>query len=129
MYTVMIYKCEDCGKDELIINSRIGVTPFAVNCTLCDGTMYHVHWDKDCETESIEIDDDDRVFVGMTIDVFKKIVVERVNIFWYSAIYQMSNDYKTKKEAIESLMKEYDPETPNIISGKEYKENYVDKIL
>lgn len=46
-YCLMHYRCEKCGKWEILWNSRDGVTPFCVKCRNCDGTMKHEIWDRD----------------------------------------------------------------------------------
>lgn len=38
-YCLMKYKCEKCGKTEILWNSRDGVTPFMIKCEKCDGHM------------------------------------------------------------------------------------------
>jgi hypothetical protein len=45
----MTYRCEDCGHEERIWNSRDGVTPFCMWCRQpgCTGTAQHVEWEND----------------------------------------------------------------------------------
>lgn len=50
-YCLMNYRCEACGAEEVLWNSRDGVTPFSIPCISCgaDGLtgMIHVHFDLD----------------------------------------------------------------------------------
>lgn len=46
-FMLMRYRCEKCGKQEMIWNSRDGVTPFAVSCSVCPGMMQHVDFGGD----------------------------------------------------------------------------------
>lgn len=44
---LMTYRCEGCGHQETIWNSRDGVTPFGCNCPSCTGIMRHINWQRD----------------------------------------------------------------------------------
>ncbi len=50
-YCLMNYRCEACGAEEVLWNSRDGVTPFSIPCISCgaDGLtgMIHVRFDLD----------------------------------------------------------------------------------
>ena len=48
-FCIMKYHCEKCGKEELLWNSRDGVTPFIIGCSDedCDGHMQHADWHMD----------------------------------------------------------------------------------
>lgn len=48
-FKLMNYRCEDCGRHEVLWNSRDGVTPFYIDCPGCgDGvSMRHVDWHLD----------------------------------------------------------------------------------
>ena len=47
MPKLMHYQCRDCGKIEVLWNSRDRVTPFMMDCLKCAGTMQHVGIDID----------------------------------------------------------------------------------
>lgn len=48
-YKRMNYRCQICGKNQLVWNSRDGVSPFNIGCLAptCEGMMNHVDWEKD----------------------------------------------------------------------------------
>jgi hypothetical protein len=47
-FCLMTYRCQDCGHEERIWNSRDGVTPFGMTCLKCHGhNMLHVDWHRD----------------------------------------------------------------------------------
>ena len=51
-FCLMRYKCTECGHEEIIWNSRDGVTPFGTACPDCSASMLHVDWGYDtCEPE------------------------------------------------------------------------------
>ena len=46
-FMLMVYKCKSCGKEELLWNSRDGVTPFGIDCLACGEDSYHINWQQD----------------------------------------------------------------------------------
>lgn len=46
-FALMLYRCETCGFEERLWNSRDGVTPFGVDCRRCGNSAYHVEWYRD----------------------------------------------------------------------------------
>lgn len=47
-FSLMWYRCEACGHQERIWNSRDGVTPFCMACPSCGGmTLQHHNWSAD----------------------------------------------------------------------------------
>ena len=50
-YCLMNYRCESCGAEEVLWNSRDGVTPFSIPCISCGADsltgMIHVRFDLD----------------------------------------------------------------------------------
>lgn len=50
-YCLMNYRCEACGAEEVLWNSRDGVTPFSIPCISCGADsltgMTHVHFERD----------------------------------------------------------------------------------
>lgn len=46
-FALMLYRCETCGFEELLWNSRDGVTPFGVGCRRCGEDAMHVEWYRD----------------------------------------------------------------------------------
>ena len=47
-FCLMTYRCNDCGFEERIWNSRDGVTPFGLACPQCKGHNHlHADWQND----------------------------------------------------------------------------------
>ena len=46
-FAVMRYRCGTCRTEEIIWNSRDGVTPFCVDCRMCGLLAEHVEWSRD----------------------------------------------------------------------------------
>ncbi len=65
-FCLMHYKCEKCGKLELLWNSRDGVTPFMISCSNCKGTMAHANWNLDKYAPDHKPQVGDRVFRDST---------------------------------------------------------------
>lgn len=67
-YKLMNYRCEDCGRHEVLWNSRDGVTPFSIDCPDCgDGmSMSHVDWNLDRFMPFLRLAKGQRYFTDMT---------------------------------------------------------------
>lgn len=122
-FCIMNYKCEKCGRYEILWNSRDGVTPFCVSCQYCDGMSQHIDWQSDkCMPDNTPLDSQ-RVFIDMTKDKMSSIYMKRINAYWDDEKYPMKEQFKTKGEALESLLQGWDESVgdPDVITGKEYK--------
>ena len=69
-YCLMNYRCEKCGAEEVILNSRDGVTPFCIPCASCGASgldaMSHVRFDQDRRARFYVPQPGQRYFVDMT---------------------------------------------------------------
>ncbi|MGD9156860.1 MAG: hypothetical protein PVG39_00500 [Desulfobacteraceae bacterium] len=90
-FALMEYGCEECGKVEIIWNSRDGVTPFMVGCPFCRGTMQHINWSHDRFTPNYIPPIGSRVFFSCTniheviqevFDNYTEEVWERIKKNW-----------------------------------------------
>lgn len=90
-FALMEYGCEECGKVEIIWNSRDGVTPFMVGCPFCQGTMQHINWSHDRFTPNYIPPIGSRVFFSCTniheviqevFDNYTEEVWERIKKNW-----------------------------------------------
>lgn len=90
-FALMEYGCEECGKVEIIWNSRDGVTPFMVDCPFCHGTMQHINWSHDRFTPNYIPPIGSRVFFSCTniheviqevFDNYTEEVWERIKKNW-----------------------------------------------
>jgi hypothetical protein len=100
----MQYKCEHCGKVEVLWNSRDGVTPFGISCSLCvRGSMFHINWEEDkYEPKYIPIEGQ-RIFVDMPIEIKHVFVRKRIDKLWEHPDFPMREYYGNKDEAFEAL--------------------------
>lgn len=81
-FCVMSYKCESCGHEERVWNSRDGVTPFVVACPNCGKpTHKHVNWSDDVFSplHSMTMKSGDRYFVDLTQVRAREIAAVRVD--------------------------------------------------
>ena len=46
-FCLMRYECDKCKHQEIIWNSRDGVTPFGTACPSCDGPLMHAYFASD----------------------------------------------------------------------------------
>lgn len=81
-FMLMRYACRDCGKNELIWNSRDGITPFGVGCSRedCDGTMNHIDWRGDLYAPAYKPSPGERFFRDGTPDEAAAIMQRRIDM-------------------------------------------------
>ncbi len=69
-YCLMTYRCEQCGTEEVLWNSRDGVTPFCIPCAACGasglGAMSHVRFHEDRRASLYVPQPGQRYFIDMT---------------------------------------------------------------
>ena len=115
----MQYQCQKCGKTETIWNSRPRVTPFGVNCTKCDGTMYHINWHLDRYDPNHQPKKGERIFVDWSIEACEKYRREYIDKYWDDEEYPMKERtelWKSKEEALEYFLNEWEFGQPHIIT-------------
>ena len=84
-FCIMHFKCQKCGKIELIWNSRDGVAPFVIPSGCCGEPMHHILQSLDNqktnvnEVVSIGIK---RALISPTIEQFREHVEELVEVNW-----------------------------------------------
>jgi len=114
-YALMIYYCKDCRNQEILWNSRDGVTPFIIACRFCgEHEASHISWRADIQVPDFVPTDTMRVFVDITEQNWESYVDKEWN-------RGLSEYYNSKEEAVSILYKPEKKE-PHIITGKEYKE-------
>jgi len=115
-FCLMKYKCEKCLKEELIWNSRDGVTPFAIGCSFCKregsehGTMQHIDWSGDKYLPDYFPKFGERVFITMPKEILQLIVKARVEAYWNLKNYPMKESYSSKEEAYKAFLKDSEQE-------------------
>lgn len=117
-FCVMSYRCEKCKYNELLWNSRDGVTPFIINCTKCNGMMQHVCWEKDRCIPNFKPFKGMRIFIDLTKTEWKAYVKKMINRQW-NTLSPMSKSFKNKKEAFKHLTKKFEKHQPTIKEATE----------
>ena len=110
-YCLMNYKCEKCGQEEVLWNSRDGVTPFIINCEKCGGHMQHIDWNRDIRNKNYIPKSGQRVFINMPFDYWK--VICRVKAKYIKDNVEGNTD--TLQKIYNNLVKEYNKKEPFII--------------
>lgn len=78
-YMIMEYECCSCGVEELIWNSRDGVTSFTIRCRHCDnGLARHIYWLGDVYNPHYKPRPGERIFVDLTKEKAEDLAVKRV---------------------------------------------------
>lgn len=109
-YCLMRYRTDDGRTEELIWNSRDGVTPFI--CTHRDGRqMQHIDWASDVPSPAHTPKPGDLVFMDMTEEFAGEAAARNVERWWNDPKHPMREFYASKEEAVAKMVKEY-TETP-----------------
>jgi len=103
----MRYRCEICGEEIMIWNSRDGVTPFGVSCInkLCSGSMTHINWNQDKFDKDYLPQGGDYVFIDLPKQLFDLYIKMRIRKYWDNETCPMSKYFKSKDEAFKKLSK------------------------
>lgn len=93
------------GNEEIIWNSRDGVTPFIVR-NKQGNEAQHVDWNRDVFAPNHTPAIGDRIFVDLTRERAREIALRRVETWWDGGenVPPMSEYYDSKEEAIESII-------------------------
>lgn len=117
-FMLMRYASKDGSKQELLWNSRDGVTPFIIHED--DGTeLQHVAWRSDVRIERFVPPVGMRVFVDLTAEKARAFAERWANEHWDAGLRDY---YATKSEAVASWVKrevEERPGAPDIITVDE----------
>lgn len=91
-FMLMRYACKDCGTNEMIWNSRDGITPFSIGCRTdgCSESMNHVDWQNDIYAPDFKPATGQRFFRDGTPDEAANIMQRRINT--------MRDQYPTTQE-------------------------------
>lgn len=110
-FCLMTYKCDSCGKEEELWNSRDGVTPFIIGCKHCDGEAAHINFHRDSRLTDYKPLLGQRIFVDMTEEKKKEIAELRFEQA-KGTPYEISNE--DKEEFLESFLLGFHEGTPDI---------------
>jgi len=115
---LMWYKCKECNKEERIWNSRPRVTPFIINCSTedCKGLMLHILWDQDKYSPNYHPSSGERIFIDYSKEAAEKNYIEYIGKYWDDKDFPIFKNFKTKAEALETLMDSWRFGQPTIIT-------------
>lgn len=117
-FCLMTYRADDGSEEEVIWNSRDGVTPFVI--TLRSGTQArHVDWHRDQRAPDFKPPPGMRVFVDLTPARAREQAEANVDRFWVDPEYGAGarKRYGTKAAMARALAKSYleTPGAPDLI--------------
>lgn len=115
-FCLMQYQCENCGQVETLYNGRDGVTPFIIECTVCNGKATHVNWAQDeCVPEYIP-ECGQRIFISMTEEIARIFARYRLKKFEQSEYPPPAEGTQERKEIEDSIVEDlyHDGEGPCI---------------
>jgi hypothetical protein len=109
-FCLMKYRSDDGTEEELIWNSRDGVTPFTI--TLRSGKRAtHADWQNDRRLPDYQPPAGSRIFVDLTPERAREIAERNVDIY---------PQYGNRKRAVEELAADYlQPGTPDIVEASQ----------
>lgn len=131
-YCLMTYKCEKCGCEETLWNSRDGVTPYIVMCRNedYDGHMLHIAFNNDERMPShYRPENGVRIFIDLTPEKHYEYELKKAKRYMKMAeegdkiCKQTLKDYGSVEELAKSTpMEEGTPDV--IVMGENFTEEY-----
>lgn len=101
-FSLMQYRCEDCGQVELIYNGRDGVTPFGTSCDHndCKGSKTHINFKRDFRLPIVHEEvKGRRVWISLRMKTAIKWAEKKVEMYWDHGQYPMTDNYESKTHA------------------------------
>ena len=81
-FCLMQYRCKTCNHNEIIWNSRDGVTPFGTACPSCgEASLFHANFSMDRYAPDHKPHNGQRVWVSMTLERARAFARRRVLSF------------------------------------------------
>lgn len=103
-------------EEEIIWNSRDGVTPFMIPNRDRSKTLTHIHWNQDLYSPNHVPQIGERIFVDATPELVKNDAIAYVEEYWRETGLTMKGMFKSKEDAIQQFIKQWtEPGTPLII--------------
>jgi len=135
-FCIMRYRCEDCHREEVLWNSRDGVTPFCIDCRVCKGTQQHIIWQTDQRDPKFDERLRRGMFPGMRVFVdaspYHKHIIEAakayVDKYWDAEEMSMREAMAPmdKRASVEHFIQEWTkPGSPTILLSSEYLREHV----
>lgn len=119
-FNLMKYLSDDGTEEEIIWNSRDGVTPFVVS--LRSGkSATHVDWVRDVYSPDFDPPVGSRVFVDLTLEAARRYAEKRTEQYWRTNAFGCRQMYKTKDQMVDALVTETldRPGAPDLIEVTE----------
>ena len=112
-FRLMQYACEDCEHNEIIWNSRDGVTPFGMNCPACNSiNMLHVNWRQDVYAPDHVPEPGQGVWIDMPESLKRPVALQRMKRAEGSSFEVRGEE---RKALIEYIIEDIGPGTPWLI--------------
>lgn len=85
-FCLMKYRSDDGSEEEMLWNSRDGVTPFCIRSRNGEKMMSHVEWNKDTFIIDFDPPPGMRVFVDATLDLVTPDLEAYIEKFWHQGM-------------------------------------------
>lgn len=112
-YSLLTYCCSDCGKKDMIWNSRDGLAPTLVACSRCKKHSKISKFSSTKHRPYYKPITGMRIIADQTEEEFRKNVAEMVDVFWNDPSYTgIKTKYGTKQNMIS--MVDFTPGQPSL---------------
>jgi hypothetical protein len=111
-FCLMKYQSEDGEEEEILWNTRDGVTPFFIGNKAGTKSMKHINWNEDVRAINHKPQPGDRVFMDLSKEDYISYTKVNVDKMWDGDGVKMSDHFETKEQAIESLSSNWQEGTP-----------------
>jgi hypothetical protein len=102
-FMLMTYRARVGTEEEVIWNSRDGVTPFIIHLR-CGAEASHVDWHRDRRDPEFTPPIGSRIFIDLHPEKAAQYAEEKVERYWTDAVYPMRERYASKAEAVATLV-------------------------
>lgn len=115
-FMLMKYRAEDGSEEEILWNSRDGITPYVIPTRDGKKMMTHVDWNNDHYAPNHKPSPGDRVFVRLTEERAREIAKKRVDRYWDE--YPVEGETKESYTArvTKDLFAEWGGDSPDILT-------------
>ena len=103
-FCLMKYRSRDGLLEEILWNSRDGVTPFCIMSRDGKTEMQHVEWSNDVCAPTHQPKVGDRIFVDVTRELAEPHLRAYIDKCWDSGPFPMREGFKSKEHAFDVLM-------------------------
>lgn len=111
-FCLMKYQSEDGEEEEILWNSRDGVTPFFIGNKVGTKSMKHINWNEDVRAIGHKPQPGDRVFMDLSKEDNIAYTKVKVDELWEHEEFALKDQFESKEEAVESLTAGWQPGSP-----------------